>query len=134
VENDKIRVIYVPAYESLTVAKIVEFCKENEEVMSFLPDMKEIKTLPKDFLMNLLYTINGNPFKEWVRTHCNIRNEKIANKLGEFISLDKKFADALKTSTHISSKSFAKFKKKYPPLSHATGGASSYLLMLTLLL
>jgi hypothetical protein len=41
---------------------------------------REIKKLPRAYISNVLYTVIGDPFKEWVYTLMQARNEGLANK------------------------------------------------------
>ena len=52
---------------TLTVEKIMEKAKTIPEVMDKLPDKeKESAKFCKSYLCNLIYTIVGEQFKEWI--------------------------------------------------------------------
>jgi len=45
--------------------------------MERLPCEKEIVKLPKQFLINVIYTIVGDDFATWVKNRINERNAKV---------------------------------------------------------
>ena len=46
--------------------------------MVYLPEKdKEILKLPKQFLVNVIYTIVGDGFADWIKDRIVARNEKI---------------------------------------------------------
>ena len=104
IENDKVKVIHVPSYDSLTMVKVLEYVKENEEALQYLPDPKDILLLPREYLMNLLHSVYGASFKQWVDVRCNVRNKKLKEKAGQILSVTEKFAGSIAGSTHVSSK------------------------------
>ena len=55
--------------------------------------------------MNLIYSILGDQFREWVSSRIKVRNEKVAENNDLMIELDPKIAEAFKNSLNISSKS-----------------------------
>ena len=45
--------------------------KQDPELMSYLPDEKELHLLPRQWLANVIYTRLGKLFKDWVDHHVN---------------------------------------------------------------
>ena len=72
--------------------------------MLHLPDEQEIHLLPRQWLANVIYTIHGQTFKDWVDGHIKARHEKFASKNNLLINMDPEIAQALTRSTQISSK------------------------------
>ena len=56
-------------------------------------------------MVNVLYTIVGQPFADWVQHHIDERNEKLAREQNLNIELDPEIAAAFRASSQISSKS-----------------------------
>ena len=52
-------------YEWLSIEKILAKSRENKEVASYLPDERDLHRLPRQFLINVVYTIMGEDFKQW---------------------------------------------------------------------
>ena len=57
----------VPQYEGLGIADILTWCGDHPKVLDYLPDEREIRKIPKQWLINLVYSIVGDDFKIWVR-------------------------------------------------------------------
>jgi len=56
--------------------------------MERLPCEKEIVKLPKQFLINVIYTIVGEDFSNWVKAKINERNAKITTEKNMIINVD----------------------------------------------
>ena len=70
--------------------------------MKRLPDPKDIPKLPKQYLVNVVYTIVGQTFNDWVKGRVEERNNKVAVDKGLLIEVDEEIANALNSSTAIS--------------------------------
>ena len=70
----------------------------------YLPDEKDIHRLPRQWLVNLVYTLVGDSFGSWVTQHIKTRNDKLAEKQDLLIDLDPAIAAAFGSSLNISSK------------------------------
>ena len=104
VKNENAKHLPVPQYEGLTTADIYIFCGDHGVVCDYLPDEREIKKLPKQWVINLVYSLVGDDFKQWVRSRIDSRNEKLVITNNLMIQLDPDIAAAFKHSTAISSK------------------------------
>jgi len=68
-----------------------------------LPDkLVEAKKFPKPYLCNLIYTLVGDDFKQWVKTQINTRNERVAVEANLNIEMDPAIAAAFNNSTAVS--------------------------------
>ena len=56
----------VPLFEGLSIENILEFTANYPEVTEFLPDERDRDRLPRRWICNLVYTIVGDPFRNWV--------------------------------------------------------------------
>ena len=75
------------------------------EVMRALPVvMKEIRKLPRNYIANILYTIVGDKFNEWVQQKVQVRNAKVAEDRDMNVDLDPEIAEIFKNSTAVSGK------------------------------
>ena len=105
IKDTGIKHIFAPQYETLTVEKILEFAQEHAQVWDYLPARKDCYRLSRQFLLNVLHTIVGEPFARWVNEQVDQRNAKIADKRNMLIELDPEVAAAFRASTQVSSKS-----------------------------
>ena len=58
--------------------------------------------LPREWLLNMIYSIVGEDFKKHVQECMDARNEKIVEKKDLAIGLDPEILKAFQNSTHIS--------------------------------
>jgi len=98
-------VLNVPQYEGLSIQAILDKGKENDRVADYLPDERDFARLPRSFIVNVTFTLMGDPFKIWVHNRIKERNEKIAEGRNLIIELDPAVAKAFRDSVNISSKS-----------------------------
>lgn len=79
-------------YENLTVAKALEFAKSYNEVWKYLPIEKEIAQLPRQYIMNVIYSVVGEPFSTWVTEECEKRDTLMKEKTNQLLELDSDIA------------------------------------------
>lgn len=78
---------------------------QHADVLRYLPDPQDIDKLPRQFLLNVAYTLIQKPFADWVQGVCSERHEKIAEKKDLFIQMDPEVHRAFMASQAVSSKS-----------------------------
>ena len=64
--------------------------------MNYLPDERDMHRLPRYFIMNIIYTIVGQPIKEFVSKGVKERNDQVAENRNLIIDLDPEIAAAFK--------------------------------------
>ena len=101
---DDIKVIDIPQFEGLTIQDIFAFAQNDREVERALPPSKEITKLSRAYLANVIYTIMGQNFQDWVTGQVNYRNQKVALEGNNMISMDPQIARIFHQSTAISGK------------------------------
>ena len=69
-----------------------------------MPDDRDISKLPRQWIINVIYSIVGDDLREWVSKQVKSRNEKLAEKQELMIELDPEIAAAFGSSVNISSK------------------------------
>ena len=45
---------------------ILDFGLGYQDVVNALPVVREIRKMPRDYVCNVIYTLVGGPFKDWV--------------------------------------------------------------------
>ena len=91
-----------PAYEGLTITDILKNVGMKNDFRLYMPVLKEILRLPKQFILNTALTICGDGFKQWVRTQIETRNQKVTKEKDLLISIDPEVAQAWQHSTAVS--------------------------------
>jgi hypothetical protein len=75
------------------------------DVLRYLPDERDIDKLPRQFLLNVGFTLIQKPFADWVHSVCSDRHERLAEKKDLFIKMDPEVHRAFMASQAVSSKS-----------------------------
>ena len=91
--------------------------KKNPRINDYLPEDRDLPRLPRQWLLNVSYTVLGEPFKGWVQNEIELRNEELATKQKLYIEMDPEIAKAFHSSFNISSK------------SHSSSLSASYLIL-----
>ena len=104
------RHISVPHYESLSLEKITEYCRQQpNDIHNYMPDRLEVHKVPREWVCNVIATVLKNKFTDWVDEQMKIRNEDVRDKRNMDIELDADVADAFRASTDVSCKLAALF-------------------------
>ena len=73
-----VKEISVPLFEGLSTANLLEFGLQYPKVRQALPiEDREIEKLLRKYVCNLIYTIVGEPFREFVEQRIRERNSKL---------------------------------------------------------
>ena len=63
-----------------------------------------MRKLPRQWIINVIYSVIGKPFRQWVSEAIKKRNAKLADKRDLMIELDPEIAKAFRSSVNINSK------------------------------
>ena len=63
-----------------------------------------MRKLPRQWIINVIYSVIGEPFRQWVSEAIKKRNAELADKRDLMIELDPEIAKAFRSSVNISSK------------------------------
>ncbi|MCS5594173.1 MAG: hypothetical protein NZ730_06480 [Porticoccaceae bacterium] len=106
IKRDAHRTIGIPQYEGLAIKDILAYIQNKPEVMLALPAVEsEIKNLPRDYLGNVVITILGDEFQQWVDDRVLERNTKRKEEGEMNIELDPEVEAAFRASTSVGSTS-----------------------------
>ena len=94
----------VPQYKGLTIDTILDFGRKVDLVRHHLPDDRDIAKLPRQWIVNVIYSIVGDDFRRWVSDQIKDRNDHLAEQNDLMIELDSEIAAAFGNSHNISSK------------------------------
>ena len=92
IKCDAVKVIHIPQYEGLKVELMLEFIQQYPQVLDYLPIEREIRKLSRSYLGNVIYTVVGEPFKNWVDDKIRERHAKIKDQQDMLVSLDPEIA------------------------------------------
>ena len=98
-----VRHISVPYYESMSLEKIQEFCRRQpNEIHKYFPDKQELHKISRTWICNVIATVLGDVFTDWVSEKIEERNEEVRDKKDMNIELDADIAAAFRASTSVS--------------------------------
>ena len=73
-----VKVINVPHFEGLSVDDMLVFAEQYQDVMEAFPIVrKEVDKLPRAYIANVIHTLVGQPFAQFINKRANKRNEKV---------------------------------------------------------
>jgi hypothetical protein len=99
----EVKTINIPQFDGLTIERMLYHARSASSVMRALPVREgEIKKLPRAYIANVMYTIIGEPFRDWVEKKVKDRNEKHMLSQNMTIEMDPEVYKAFKASTHVS--------------------------------
>ena len=104
IKCDDIKVIFCPQYEGLSIKAMLQESAKYPQIAYYLPEAKELDKLPRQWVANVIYTIEGEPFAAWVEQQIARRNSKIVLNNNKEISMDADVYAAFMSSEQISSK------------------------------
>jgi hypothetical protein len=103
----------------LTVEEIFKFLSQYHVVNDYLPEERDIPKLPRQWIVNLGYSVIGNEFEEWVNLLVKERNKRLIEEKNLTIKLDPEIAKAFHAATAVSSQSNFSWKSDVSILNFA---------------
>ena len=93
----------VPHYEGLELSEIFKYAVSKKEIHIYFPDdNSEIKKLPRNFIIDLIYSAVGEEFRQWVAEKIKARNQKVVEKQNLDLKLDPEIMKAFQSSNFVS--------------------------------
>jgi hypothetical protein len=65
-----------------------------KSIIDYLPDERDWDRLPRQYMLNLVYTLSGDNFSNWVASNIDARNNELAAKQDLMIEMDPQIAKA----------------------------------------
>ena len=78
----------MPQYEGLGIKEFLQEASKYPQVAQYLPISDEYRRLPRQWVINLVYTLAGKPFADWVLEHIQARNAKVVADKQLAITMD----------------------------------------------
>lgn len=99
----EVKTINVPHFEGLSTETMLYHARNWPDVARALPsEQREVEKLPRQYIANVIYTVVGPVFKQWVEGEINKRNAKIIEDQNLAIDMDPEIYEAFMASKHIS--------------------------------
>ena len=74
IKNVNVRIISVPQFEGLTIEDMMEYARPVDSVMNALPPLNECAKVPRAYIANVIYSLVGEHFQQWVKARIDARN------------------------------------------------------------
>ena len=104
IDNDRVRYLSLPQYEDLTIRDILQQALDSGKCHDYLPEPDEFGKLPRQWLINLAYTLVGQPFADWAWGILEARNQRLMDEQKLGIDIDPEILRRFTQSTAVSSK------------------------------
>ena len=88
----------VPQYENLSIERIIQTARKDSQISLYLPEDRDMHKVPRQWLINVVYTVIGEPFRAWVTNEIAHRNEELAKKQKLHIEMNPEVTRALHSS------------------------------------
>jgi hypothetical protein len=99
----------LPHFETLRFEDFLEYANQNPNVLEYLPIERETYRLPRQFLINTIYSVINTPFKKWADTRIEARNNKIRREKNLNVNMTAAAAECFASSNHVTSKCQSRF-------------------------
>ena len=76
IKTTAVRHLYAPQYDTLSVGKLLDFAAAYAAVEEYLPEARDIPLLPRQWVLNVCFTVIGSDFGDFVRAQCVNRSPK----------------------------------------------------------
>ena len=94
IKSDDIKVLFVPMYKELSIKFLLAEGMKDVRVADYLPDLRDLHRCPRNWLINVISTIVGDSFREFVNKKIKNRNDHVAENRKLLIELDPAVARA----------------------------------------
>ena len=80
-KSKDIKHVDIPQFEGLAIKDLLQFAEPYKDVVMALPMTKvEVDKLPRQYIANIINTIVGRPFADWIDDRVNERHRKRAEE------------------------------------------------------
>ena len=103
VKAKDVKHIIIPQFEGLTIDDLLGYAGQYPAVMRALPmAQKEIRKMPREYIGNIIYTLVGDDFRDWVKSRVDQRNTKVAEEGDMMIDMDPDIYKIFQSSNAVS--------------------------------
>ena len=88
IKSDDVKVLSAPNYDGLTIDDFLTEAAKHDEMEPYLPEERDWHRLPRNFIINLMYTVLGDPIKNYVKYIVEKRNSTVIDKQNMGLELD----------------------------------------------
>ena len=104
IKADKVKHLFVPFYEGLNIDTFIEKALQYPGLKAYIPNGPDADRISRQWLINVIHTVAGDDFADWVHRTVDERNAKVENKNKLTLEMDPEIAEAFYASKQVSSK------------------------------
>ena len=108
-KNKEVIYFEIPKYPELATKNIWPLIKENDDLMAFFPDLKELQLPEKEFMYGILCTLRPDSVRELIATGVKNRSPTVQEDKGDLIEITKELKDSIMDLYSLKSKYFQQF-------------------------
>ena len=101
---DRVQYLSVPQYEGLGIKEFLIEAAKYPDTEPYFPAAQDIRKLPRQWVINVTYTLVGKPFADWALERMRARNDRVIEKQQLAIEMDREILAAFHASSYVSSK------------------------------
>ena len=85
---DRVQYLSVPQYEGLGIKEFLAEVAKYPDTAQYFPEPDDIRKLPRQWIINVAYSLVGKPFADWVQVIIEARNKELVEKRDMAIQMD----------------------------------------------
>lgn len=82
----------VPQIEGLTVEDLLDYCRDNNAILRYLPDERDWNHLDRKWLCDMIYTLDKNSFQRVIDQAIKSRRDRLDNSRSMVVEMRPEFA------------------------------------------
>ena len=86
--TDRINYLSVPQYPGLGIKEFLAEAAKHPDTAVYFPEADDLRKLPRQWVINVTYTLVGRPFADWVQAKMTARNEQLVAQRDLGIQMD----------------------------------------------
>ena len=102
IKTSEVKYLYAPQYDSLSISKLLDFAAAYQAIEDYLPEARDIPMLPRQWILNVCFTIIGADFGDLVRGQVDNRHSKLAERQDMNVEVDPAILAVIRTSSAVS--------------------------------
>ena len=87
-QADDVKNLFAPVYKGLAIENFLEKAYQSEIVMLHLPDKRDLHRVPRQYIINIMHSLLGEPIRIMVKEAVKARNDLVAENRNLLIHLD----------------------------------------------
>lgn len=101
-KTSDMKYLYAPQYDTLSISKLLDYAAAYHAVEEYMPDARDIPMLPRQWILNICFSIIGQDFADFVRGQIDDRHTRLAESQDMNVEVDPEILAVIQNSKAIS--------------------------------